>query len=121
MGREARGGGTGRLRKFAFAPCKNPFDERSLNGCSGLQYERCDGGSSHVDHQASLEAELGARASVESFFTTAPVLNPARSLMTGVVCGARVEDIKEQLMRELRYLDKLIDQLAMGKILRGSS
>jgi hypothetical protein len=73
--------------------------------------------------EASLEAELGAKTSVESFFTTAPALNPARSLITGVVCGVRVEEIEEQPMREIRYLDKLIDELAkgkaMGKILRG--
>jgi hypothetical protein len=88
-----------------------------------LQYERCAGGSSHVDHQASFETELGARTSVENFFTTAPALNPARSLTTGGVCGVPVEEIEEQPMREIRYLDKLIDQLAkgkaMGKISRG--
>lgn len=72
---------------------------------------------------ASLEKALAERTSVESFFTTAPALNPARALITGVVCGVRVEEIEEQPMREIRYLDKLIDELAkgkaMGKILRG--
>jgi hypothetical protein len=73
--------------------------------------------------EATIEAELSARTSVETFFTTAPALNPARVLITGVVCGVRVEDIEDPLMREIRYLDKLIDELAkgkaMGKILRG--
>jgi len=73
--------------------------------------------------QASLEAELAAGTSFEAFFTGAPALNPARSLITGVICGVRVEEIEEPLVREIRYLDKLIDELAkgkaMGKILRG--
>ena len=51
----------------------------------------------------------------ETFFTQAPQLNPSRSLIKGVICGVRVEDIKEPLMREIRYLDKLIDELAKGK------
>jgi hypothetical protein len=73
--------------------------------------------------QASLEAELAAGTDVEHFFTAAPALNPARSLITGSVCGVRVETIEEPVMREIRYLDKLIDELAKGrpmaKILRG--
>ena len=73
--------------------------------------------------QASLEAELEARTDFEHFFAQAPRLNPARTLITGTVCGIRVENIEEPLMRELRYLDKLIDELARGrkmeKILRG--
>lgn len=51
----------------------------------------------------------------ETLFATAPALNPARELITGVVCGIRVENIEEPLMREIRYLDKLIDELARGK------
>ena len=65
--------------------------------------------------QASLEDELAKKTSMEAFFTKAPKLNPARSLITGVVCGVRVEEIEEKLMREIRYLDKLIDELAKGK------
>ncbi len=53
----------------------------------------------------------------KTFFDNAPNLNPARSLIQGVVCGVRVEDIKDPLMREIRYLDKLIDELAKGKSL----
>jgi hypothetical protein len=73
--------------------------------------------------QQALEAHLKKKTTFEDFFAQAPKLNPARSLITGVVCGVRVEDIEEPLMRELRYLDKLIDELAKGrpmeKILRG--
>lgn len=73
--------------------------------------------------QESLDAELAARTDFETFFANAPRLNPARELITGVVCGIRVETIEEPLMRELRYMDKLIDELAKGrkmeKILRG--
>lgn len=65
--------------------------------------------------QEGLDAELEKRTSFEDFFAQAPRLNPSRSLITGVVCGVRVEDIEEPLMKELRYLDKLIDELAKGK------
>ena len=65
--------------------------------------------------QQSLEKELADKTSFRAFFEGAPELNPARSLITGVVCGVRVETIEEPLMRELRYLDKLIDELAKGK------
>ena len=51
----------------------------------------------------------------EAFFAQAPKLNPKRKQITGVVCGVRVEDIKEKTMQEIRYLDKLIDELARGK------
>ncbi len=53
----------------------------------------------------------------ETFFRDAPELNPARTLIKGVVCGVRVEDIQEPTMREIRYLDKLVDELAKGKAL----
>ena len=65
--------------------------------------------------QESLEAELANKTSFEDFFAQAPRLNPSRSLITGTVCGIRVEEIEEPLMRELRYLDKLIDELAKGR------
>ncbi len=72
---------------------------------------------------AGLATELEAKTDFESFFAKAPVLNPARALITGLVCGVRVENVEEPLMREIRYLDKLIDELAKGrkmeKILRG--
>ena len=65
--------------------------------------------------QETLEAQLAVGASFERFFAEAPKLNPARRLITGVVCGVRVEDVEEPLMQEIRYLDKLIDELAKGK------
>ena len=63
----------------------------------------------------SLERELANKTDLETFFAQAPRLNPSRSLITGVVCGVRVETIEEPTMREIRYLDKLIDELAKGK------
>jgi hypothetical protein len=65
--------------------------------------------------QKALAAHLTKKTDFETFFAKAPKLNPSRALIKGVVCGVRVEDIEEPLMRELRYLDKLIDELARGK------
>ncbi len=62
-----------------------------------------------------LGGELAAGTDFESFFAKAPRPNPARGSVTGVVCGVRVEEIEESLMREIRILDKLIDELARGK------
>lgn len=62
-----------------------------------------------------LEAELKKQTDFETFFAKAPRINPLRSMIKGVICGVRVEDIKEPTMREIRYLDKLIDELAKGK------
>ena len=64
-----------------------------------------------------LEKQLKQQTDFETFFQTAPKLNPARKQITGVICGVRVEDIKEPTMREIRYLDKLVDELAKGKAL----
>ena len=65
--------------------------------------------------QKEFEAQLKNKTDFETFFAKAPKLNPSRNLITGVVCGIRVEEINEPLMREIRYLDKLIDELAKGK------
>jgi hypothetical protein len=65
--------------------------------------------------QAQLEAEIANETDVETFYTKAPAPNPARTLITGTICGDRVQDIEEPLKRECRYLDKLIDELAKGK------
>ena len=65
--------------------------------------------------QKQLQAQLDSKTDFETFFARAPAINPSRSLITGVICGVRVEDIKEPTMREIRYLDKLIDELARGK------
>ncbi|MBP6924420.1 MAG: DUF2200 domain-containing protein [Candidatus Pacebacteria bacterium] len=62
-----------------------------------------------------LESQIKKQTNFEAFFASAPKANPNRSLIKGVVCGVRVEDIKDPLMREVRYLDKLIDELAKGK------
>jgi hypothetical protein len=65
--------------------------------------------------QKQLEAQIEKRTDLETFYAKAPRLNPSRALITGVICGIRVEDIEEPMMREFRYLDKLIDELAKGK------
>ncbi|AUW59006.1 DUF2200 domain-containing protein [Sphingobium sp. SCG-1] len=62
-----------------------------------------------------LDAEFEKKTSFEDFFGHAPQLNPSRKLIRGTVCGVRVEDIEDPLMREIRYLDKMIDELAKGK------
>lgn len=62
-----------------------------------------------------LEKALKAKTDFETFFAQAPRLNPKRKLITGTICGIRVEDIEDPLMQELRYMDKLIDELAKGK------
>ncbi|UTT43440.1 DUF2200 domain-containing protein [Exiguobacterium aurantiacum] len=73
--------------------------------------------------EAGLEQQLAAEVDFDTFFATAPHMNEDRALIKGVVCGVRVENVEEPLMREIRYLDKLIDELAKGKamakILRG--
>lgn len=65
--------------------------------------------------QEELEAHLEKRTDFETFFAEAPQPNPARERITGVICGVRVENIEDPLMREIRRLDKLIDELAKGK------
>lgn len=64
---------------------------------------------------AELDAQIEAKTDFETFFADAPAMNPSRGLIKGVVCGVRVEEIEEPTMREIRYLDKLIDELARGK------
>ena len=75
--------------------------------------------------QAGLDAQIAQRTDFETFFALAPRLNPARDQIKGLICGIRVEEVEEPLMREIRYLDKLIDELAKGKamekILRGQA
>lgn len=65
--------------------------------------------------QKKLEAQLKKQADIETFIAQAPKPNPARKLIKGVICGVRIEEIKEPTMREIRYLDKLIDELAKGR------
>ncbi|TFB15041.1 DUF2200 domain-containing protein [Filobacillus milosensis] len=65
--------------------------------------------------QGELETQLENQTDFETFFHEAPQLNPSRTLIKGVICGVRVEDIEETTMQEIRYMDKLIDELARGK------
>jgi hypothetical protein len=65
--------------------------------------------------QVELEQQIERQNDLETFFAEAPGLHPNSSLIKGVVCGVRVEDVEEPLMRKIRYLDKLIDELAKGK------
>ena len=65
--------------------------------------------------QDPLEALLATKTDLETFFAEAPAMNPNRLLITGVICGYRVEDIEDPFMRELRHLDKLVDEVAKGK------
>ena len=65
--------------------------------------------------QQSLEKQLLQNVDFKTFFAHAPQLNPQRSNIKGIICGVRIEEIEEPLMREIRYLDKLIDDLAKGK------
>lgn len=67
--------------------------------------------------QKELSATIKQEIDFETFFKQAPKLDPKRKLITGVVCGVRVEEVKEKTMREIRYLDKLIDELAKGKVM----
>lgn len=68
--------------------------------------------------QRELETQLENKTDFETFFAEAPRMNPSRNLIKGVVCGVRVEDIEEPTMREIRYMDKLIDELARGKAMK---
>ena len=66
-------------------------------------------------NQRELEGQLKKQTDFESFFKEAPKLNPSRTLIKGVVRGVRVEDVEDPMMRDIRYLDKLVDELAKGK------
>jgi hypothetical protein len=66
-------------------------------------------------NQKQLDAQIKKETDFETFFKDAPKLNPNRTLITGVICGVRIEDIKEPLMQEIRYMDKLVDELAKGR------
>jgi hypothetical protein len=62
-----------------------------------------------------LETQINKKIDLETFFAEAPQPNPSRALITGVICGVRVEDIEDPTVQEIRYMDKLIDELAKGK------
>ena len=63
----------------------------------------------------ALNGQIRKKTDFETFIAEAPQLNPARTLIKGVVCGVRIEEVEEETMREIRYLDKMIDELAKGK------
>ena len=65
--------------------------------------------------QKELDARIKNGIDVETFFKEAPKMNPKRKMITGIICGVRIEEIEEKTMREIRYLDKLIDELAKGR------
>lgn len=65
--------------------------------------------------QAELEEQVRGESDLEAFFAQAPLFNPDASLIRGLVCGVRVEDVEDPLMRKVRYLDKLVDELARGR------
>ena len=67
--------------------------------------------------EAQLQQQLVRETDIRTFFGEAPLLNPNSSLIKGVVCGVRVEEVADPLMRKIRYLDKLVDELAKGKAL----
>ncbi|MCW5875387.1 MAG: DUF2200 domain-containing protein [Anaerolineales bacterium] len=65
--------------------------------------------------QRQMESQIKKQTDLETFFADAPQLNPARSQITGVICGVRLEEIEDDTMREIRYMDKLVDELARGR------
>ena len=67
---------------------------------------------------AALQRQLAAQADFETFYAQAPAMNPKRLLIKGVICGVRIEEIEDPLMKEIRYLDKLVDDLAKGRPLQ---
>jgi hypothetical protein len=66
-------------------------------------------------NKQTLQKQIDSKADLETFFNQAPALNPNVSKITGVICGYRVEEIEDKLMQKIRYMDKLIDELAKGK------
>jgi hypothetical protein len=68
--------------------------------------------------EQSLQEQIMNETDLETFFRQAPQINPKSSLITGVICGCRVEEIEDDLIRQIRYLDKLIDELAKGKAMQ---
>ena len=67
--------------------------------------------------QESFETQLSKQTDFETFFAQAPKMNPLRELITGTICGVKLAEIEDPLMKEIRYLDKLIDELAKGKVM----
>lgn len=66
---------------------------------------------------SKLNSQIKKEVNIETFFKEAPNLNPTRKLITGMICGVRVDEIEDPIMREVRYLDKLVDELAKGRLM----
>ncbi len=66
-------------------------------------------------NEQTLQQQINNKVDFETFFAQAPQINPNATKITGVVCGCRVEEVEDELMRKIRYLDKLVDELAKGK------
>ena len=91
-------------------------NKAEAKGRSKEEVDRVIGWLTGYDADA-LRRQIGSENDLEAFFAQAPAFHPNAALIKGVVCGIRVEDIEDPLMRKIRYLDKLIDELAKGKTL----
>ena len=101
---------------FAEAPALNPSRTLITGTICGQRVEAIEEPlMREIRYLDKLVDELAKGSTFEDFFAQAPGMNPSRSLITGTVCGVRVQDVEDPLMREIRYLDKLIDELAKGK------
>ena len=86
-----------------------------ISGLVGCSASRQPFDPQHKYTQKQLQQQIDKKVDLETFFAQAPQLNPNVSKITGVICGYRVEEIEDKLMQKIRYMDKLIDELAKGK------
>jgi hypothetical protein len=108
-------GANERVYKYSFASIYPLYIEKAeKKGRTKAEVDEILSWLTGYDRKA-LTAQIKKRADLRTFFADAPRLNPVRRQITGVICGVRVEEIKEPLMQEIRYMDKLIDELARGK------
>ncbi len=108
-------GANERVYKYSFASIYPLYIEKAeKKGRTKAEVDEILSWLTGYDRKA-LAAQIKKRADLRTFFADAPKINPARRQFTGVICGVRVEEIKEPLMQEIRYMDKLIDELARGK------
>jgi len=106
---------TPKVFKMSFASIYPLYvDKAEKKGRTKAQVDEIIDWLTGYDAQGLAQA-IQDKRDMEAFFTQAPALNPDRALIKGVVCGVRVEEIEDPIMREIRYLDKLIDELARGK------
>ncbi|MCA5893882.1 DUF2200 domain-containing protein [Isoptericola sp. NEAU-Y5] len=112
-----------RIRRMAFATLYPLYVQKvERKGRSRDDVDRVVSWLTGYD-RAGLERTIADEVDLETFFAQAPAMNPSSSLITGVICGIRVEDIDDPLMQQIRWMDKLVDEVARGKkmssILRG--